>query len=112
MRRYVLQFGFGADTVQHADDTDEVTVAPIRREDERGAVANRYRFDAVHRRLPDHPDLSTALGVGEPNAVLLAHEPWALQGEHLHPPEPCQQHETDRRQPGGVFTFRLGGLNN
>ncbi|MNT60560.1 hypothetical protein D3C72_1981480 [compost metagenome] len=53
----------------------------------------------------DYPDLWPGLGVGVGDVAFLPIDPPVLKPEDLHPSQPCQQGQADRRQGGGVFAF-------
>ena len=76
MRGHSLKFRLPANTVEYADDADEMPVAPVGRKDEDRTRTRGLGFDAVHRSFSKCSDLFAALGVGKANAVVAPTEPW------------------------------------
>src|SRR6187455_2868815 len=75
MRRHGLKLRLSANTVEYADDADEVPVAPVGWKDEERPRARRLSIDAVHRCFSECSDLCTALRVRKANAVLATTKP-------------------------------------
>jgi hypothetical protein len=105
MGRNILKLCLGADAIKNSYYTDEVTVAPISRKQERRTLPDRLRFQEIERRLTDDPNLPARFCVRKANAVLLGSHPLSLQSEYLHPPESRQQDCADGGKSGRMFSL-------
>ncbi len=105
MRRHTFETRLYAHPLQYPDHTNEMAVTPIGWECEARILPSRRGFDTRYCSASEGPDLSTALCVREPDAIVSAADPTTLQSQNFHSAKPRQKHHSDRGKPGRVLSF-------
>ena len=105
MRRHAFEARFCAHPIQYPDHTNEMAIAPIGWECEGRTLPFRHGFDTRYCSVSESPDLSTALCVGEPDAMVSAADPADAQTQNFHSAKPRQKHHSDRCKAGWVLSF-------
>ena len=106
MRRHAFEARLYTHPIQYPDHTDEMAVTPIGWEYEGRTLPSRHGFDTRYCSVSENPDLSTALRVREPDAMVSSADPTALRTQHFHSAKPGQEHHSDRGQAGRMLSFR------
>ena len=104
MRRNAFEARLRAHPIQYPDDTNEMAVSPIGWECEGRTLPFRHGFHTRYCSVPESPDLSTALCVREPDAMVSAADPTTLQTQNFHSAKPRQEHHSDRCKAGRMLS--------
>ena len=105
MRRHAFEARLHAHPIQYPDHTNEMAVTPIGWECEGRTLPSRHGFDTRYCNVSKNPDLSTALCVREPDAMVSSADPTAFQTQNFHSAKPGQEHHSDRGKAGRMLSF-------